>query len=1084
MLHNLQIRSKLAALLLVPLAAVIVLSSIGIASSASRAFKASRARSVTEFTGTLATLATELQEERTLAANYVANGKSTGYSQMNAQFTQVDRQVVEFTRQERDLKLDGYAPEVGRELRDVVTELGRLDAQRQAIAQSAGVTDTLNRYGAIIKDILDVNTEIAAGSDDEGVLRSGMAFMAVSRAKDAVDLERAFMNAVFANGHFDQGQLPYQQFARYVEAESTWTAQFNAFATNGQRALLATTVTGPGVQRARDLRDAALRGETNPRLNVQPSDWASAMGDRLSRMRQVEVGLGGQTADAAAGVQASAQRQAVVFGGLLLLVLLVAAITAISITRSLVRPLTRLRDAANEVADERLPLALEKLRSTSDPDRVGIDQISPAPVMSNDEVGQVASAFNAVHQLALRVAAEQAALRKSIGDMFANLARRSQTLLDRQLEVIERLERAHLDQESREDLVSLDQLAMRMRRNAEDLMVLSGSEPTPHWSQPVVLVEVVRAALAEVDDAGRVELLPIDDVGVAGHSVSDVVHIIAELIDNATAFSPPGTKVQVAGQPVSTGYVIEIEDRGLGMSDEELVEANERLANPPAIDSALSRMLGLFVIGRLAKRHGIRVQLRHSWYGGITALVLLPAGIIVRAPVVEEPPSTEVRRPELAPPPRANGHGGGQTGEHHLPIFEQAHSDWFQEPGPGAPLPRHPSQPAAATGGNGHGNAEAAVHGQTYEVGDVADELDMGAPSAGLEDLEPIEPAEVVEPPLPESTVEFEAADVVDAVEPVNPFDDDGPGEPGEPSGTPGPFDPARTFEPAGFDEHEPAEPVRPAEPAEPARAEAAAPSEPSEPFEPGRPEPAEPFDPVAGAEPVELPDLPEDLPRRPGAPAQPPRHGREAPREAPRWEPAQAAPEQPSGWPGDQHGWPVPRRRPPAGPGPADPRERREPQPPMRPAPAGRSWEQRFPGSPAPPAPPRWPQAPPPRPFQTNAPGDDFAVPLPEPTLQSSSVQTTKAGLPRRVPRANLAPGIVAEDQRAAANPESASPASSFSRSPDEVRSMLSSYRTGLERGRRMAAGDEADDRGEGARSGYGGPNPMAPRSDDDAAQ
>ena len=179
------------------------------------------------------------------------------------------------------------------------------------------------------------------------------------------------------------------------------------------------------------------------------------------------------------------------------------------------------------------------------------------------------------------------------------------------------------------------------------------------------------------------------------------------------------------------------------------------------------------------------------------------------------------------------------------------------------------------------------------------------------------------------------------------------------------------------------------------------------------------------------------------------------------------------------------------------DPREQLEPQPPLRSASAGLSWEQRLQGQPPGQAPPPWPpQAPPaeprpfqapapePRPFQMDGPGDDFAVPVPEPTLQPTSVQTTKAGLPRRVPRANLAPGIVAEDQRQAAQPESASPASSFSRSPDEVRSMLSSYRTGLERGRRMAAGDEADDRGEGARSGYGGPNPMAPRSDDDATQ
>ena len=155
-----------------------------------------------------------------------------------------------------------------------------------------------------------------------------------------------------------------------------------------------------------------------------------------------------------------------------------------------------------------------------------------------------------------------------------------------------------------------------MRRNAEDLIVLSEAEPARRWSQPVPLVDVVRAALAEVEDYNRVELLPIDDIGVAGQAVSDVVHLLAELIENATSFSPPGTKVQVAGQQVSNGYVLEIEDRGLGMSDDELVEANERLANPPMVDFALSRMLGLYVVARLAQRYNIKVQLRHSWYGG------------------------------------------------------------------------------------------------------------------------------------------------------------------------------------------------------------------------------------------------------------------------------------------------------------------------------------------------------------------------------------------------------------------------------------------------------------------------------------
>ena len=205
-----------------------------------------------------------------------------------------------------------------------------------------------------------------------------------------------------------------------------------------------------------------------------------------------------------------------------------------------------------------------------------------------------------------------------------------------------------------------------MRRNAEDLIVLSGAEPARRWSQPVPLVDVVRAALAEVEDYNRVELLPIDDIGVAGQAVSDVVHLLAELIENATSFSPPGTKVQVAGQQVSNGYVLEIEDRGLGMSDDELVEANERLANPPMVDFALSRMLGLYVVARLAQRYNIKVQLRHSWYGGITALVLLPPTVAVRAPMPEaiEAPSRlgPGRAGRLGEAGRAGGGGGGGGG--------------------------------------------------------------------------------------------------------------------------------------------------------------------------------------------------------------------------------------------------------------------------------------------------------------------------------------------------------------------------------------------------------------------------------------
>jgi HAMP domain-containing protein len=1052
MLQNLQIRSKLAAILLVPLVAVIVLSSIGIGSSVNRAVEASRAQNVSEFAVTLTALVHELQKERSLAARYVGAGKSSGYTGLAAQWAAVDRQVVKFARQARQLQLSGYDPRLRQDLRKVVSELAKLDAQRQGIDQNPDITvaGTLNLYDTIIQDIMDVNGEIAMGSGNERLLRTGSALVALSRMKDAVDLQRAYMDAVFSAGHFDPAQLQYQQFSRYVEVEDLWTSQFESFATTAQRNLLASTVAGPSVQRAKTMRDIALRLDGAPKLGVDHNQWFTAMGDKVNLLRQVEVKIAADVLDAAAASEQSAQRQALVVGIGLLAVLLVTVGLSLAIARSMIRPLRQLREVANEVADERLPRVVERLQEAHDLDRVALDQVSPVPVTSRDEIGQVASAFNAVHQVAIRVATEQAALRKSIGDMFLNLARRSQALLDRQLELIDRLEHDEADPDALEDLFKLDRLATRMRRNAEDLIVLSGAEPPRRWSQPVPLVDVVRAALAEIEDYERVELLPIDDIGVAGHSVSDVVHALAEVIENAISFSPPGTKVQVAGQPVSNGYVLEIEDRGLGMSDEELVEANERLANPPMIDFALSRMMGLYVVGRLAQRYGIRVQLRHSWYGGVTALVLLPPGITIRAQVQETSPGAGIRRPELAPPPRTNGNGKGHPAD-HLPIFEQARSAWFEEPDTSPQQLRRPTAPPAdapsgTESGNGHGTVAGRYDAETEEF----DGTPVVIPEP-VDELEALDEPEAMEP----DELLLEPEEAIEHAEPVAPPGSTPPGftPPGatlprrqrmalgedealEPS-MPRADLPVEEPAPGGTGAHEaqpepemawPEEPMPPSWPEEPMP-----PSRPEEPMPPSRPE-----EPMPPSRPTDTPVFSNDPESQltPQPPLRPPTQPRS-------WEPAEP---QPRAW------------------------EPAEPQP--------RAWEPVQPQRRA------WEPSEPVVPSRAARRAEEAAVPMPEPTLQRASVQTTKAGLPRRVPRANLAPGIVAETQRASEQAESTPPASSFSRSPDEVRSMLSSYRTGLERGRRMAAGNDPGDRGEEARSGYGGPSPMAPRSDDDAAQ
>jgi PAS domain S-box-containing protein len=281
-----------------------------------------------------------------------------------------------------------------------------------------------------------------------------------------------------------------------------------------------------------------------------------------------------------------------------------------------------------------------------------------------------------IHGLVLNIrdVTEQAALRQSISDLLHNLARRSQGLVDRQLELIDELERNEVDPDRLDELFRMDHLATRMRRNVENLIVLSGVDQRRRWSESVPLRDVVEAAVAEVEDYSRVHVAGIRDLTLAGQAASDVAHLLAELVENATSFSSPTTRVEVSGGPTANGYVLEIEDHGIGMSDAELAEANRRLAAPLAANIAETRMMGFHVVGRLAARHGIRVQLRHCWFGGITALVLLPAALLGSAgehPATAAPvPAGVMASPE--PLLLANATTSGWQPRAHLPLRRHA----------------------------------------------------------------------------------------------------------------------------------------------------------------------------------------------------------------------------------------------------------------------------------------------------------------------------------------------------------------------------------------------------------------------------
>ncbi len=306
--------------------------------------------------------------------------------------------------------------------------------------------------------------------------------------------------------------------------------------------------------------------------------------------------------------------------------LILTLIVSLLLSRSINRRLTTLRRSALTLAQEQLPSVVARLRRGE-----SVDVAAEAPPLrvGSDEIGQVGQAIDTVRQTAIRSAIDEARVRQGVNDMFRNLARRNQSLLQRQLTVLDEAERRATDPDVLEDLFKMDHLTTRMRRHAEGLIILSGAPPGRSWSAPVKLIDVMRGAVAEVEDYARVTVSTQSRAALAGSAVTDLIHLLAELIENATSLSPPFTQVRVGGETVANGFAIEIEDRGLGMVPQRLQELNERLANPPDINPANTEQLGLFVVGQLARRHGVRVMLRPSPYGGTTAVVLIPLALIV-----------------------------------------------------------------------------------------------------------------------------------------------------------------------------------------------------------------------------------------------------------------------------------------------------------------------------------------------------------------------------------------------------------------------------------------------------------------------
>jgi signal transduction histidine kinase len=651
-LGNLSLRPKIALILLLPVAALLLLAGLRIGSSVSTSRQAAQVRGLTEFALRGTALAHELQRERGLSLGSLLSGRRD--QALRDQRTVTNGALAAYRDRAAGLDVDALVPAAADELASATNRLGGLNSLRQDVDQeSIAPGAALDAYNTTIADLLNTNRGLITGIADPQLAQRVGAFVAVSRIKELAALEREQVSQVLLErGRFATGD--FRRFTSTISTRAVLLSEFRAQADDAQRAAFVDTLVGPEVQRARELQAQAIASETAPRLELDPAEWWTVNSTEIELLRRVEEQLGAAAVDASRADETAARTRAGLDAAAVLLVLALAIGLSLVVVRSLLRPLGLLRSSAEEVAHSQLPGVVERLQRAEPVDLTAETQ--PIGIRDHDEIGQVARAFDAVHSTAVRVAAEQAALRRSVADMFLSLGRRLQALVHRQLELLDELERTEADPEQLHSLFLLDHLATRMRRNAENLLVLSGSEAVRRWSEPVPLPRVIRAASAEIEDYNRVGVMPMADVRVVGHAVSDVVHLLAELIENAAAFSPPGTRVQVSGEPAGHGYLLEIEDQGIGMSDEELELANEQLVKPATIDLASAQRLGFYVVGRLAARHGIKVRLRRSWFGGVAALVLLPSSLLGGPETDLEPAGRPgVGQPAVEPTPAGSG---------------------------------------------------------------------------------------------------------------------------------------------------------------------------------------------------------------------------------------------------------------------------------------------------------------------------------------------------------------------------------------------------------------------------------------------
>jgi signal transduction histidine kinase len=627
---NWRVRPRLVALILLPTAAAVLLSGLQLTTSLSTAAEYGRMTQVASLVEGLGTLSHEMAEERDLTAWYIANNRNTArFKRVKEQQQTVDRTGRQVLTAIKGLD-KAQAARVLAETAQMSRWLEGLPGLRKLITGSNVLPRAaLGMYSRMIADFSTLHDDLGRSGGDERLIGDALALGALTRAKEQVARQRGILLVGLIQRKFDFDD-PADFLGAYKSQESELAA-FQATASPADIESFRDVVGGSKIDRADSMRALVMSRmrENKPLARLGITDWYDSSTATVEGMRTVERRLAAAVVARSQEMEGAEQRSAFISGAAILVLLVLILLITAWVAGTLVRPLRRLRTEALEVADTRLPETVRVLRESGD--NAPNIEVPSIGVVSRDEIGEVARAFDEVHREAIRLAGDEARLRSNVNAMFVNLSRRTQSLVERQIDLIDDLEQGEQDDARLGSLFKLDHLATRMRRNSENLLVLAGQEQSRRWSEPVPLSDVVRASLSEVENYERVTLRVESGISVIGQAVNDIVHLIAELVENAIFFSPQDTKITVTSNGSEAGAVIlAVTDSGIGMSDEELAEANKRLAEPPAVDLSVSRRMGLFVVGRLAMRHGIRVQLRRPDTGGLSAVVLLPVQVVAK----------------------------------------------------------------------------------------------------------------------------------------------------------------------------------------------------------------------------------------------------------------------------------------------------------------------------------------------------------------------------------------------------------------------------------------------------------------------